>query len=304
MKGISFFSRTIAALFFICIFSLTGQAKAFSIDKPITGAGLKSTSFDLVRGIILVQAEMDGKMANFILDTGSPMMILNEKQGGNASEMQASTLNGDLSGEWKKINQFTWAGVHKFNVKALSMDISHLEYVTQKPIKGLIGYDFFGDFDLMLDFENQVVTLVPPNYMADTEKWNLKAELPFTLEGHIPVIEAHIGDVQLRLGLDTGAGTNLLDINRKKEIAPELLAPIRNASVVGLSSSSSSIVAADVLETTIAGTNYWNMRYIFSDISSLKNLKDNNVDGLLGYPFFESGKFTINYGKKVISIWE
>ena len=305
MKGIIFRNAnapTLLLTVFILILGLT-KTSAFgpglNYDKPV------STSFDLVRGIILVQAEMDGEKANFILDTGSPMMILNEKANQHTSELQANTLNGGLTGEWKKINQFSWAGVHKFNMNALSMDISHLEYVTDKPIKGLIGYEFFGDFDLMLDFENKVATLVPPTYVTSVEKWRLKSQIGFELEGHIPVIHAHIGDVHLRMGLDTGAGTNLLDISRKEEIAPELIAPINNASIVGLSSNgASSIVAADVLETTIAGNNYWNMRYVFSDISRLKNLKDNNVDGLLGYPFFQSGKFTINYGKRVINIWE
>ena len=262
-----------------------------------------STSFDVVRGIILVQAEIDGEFANFILDTGSPMMIINETPSASA-DMQANTLHGGLNGEWKKIQKFSWAGIHKFNMDAISMDISHLEYITEKPIKGLIGYEFFGDFDLLLDFESHIVTLVPEGYAYELSDWRLRTEVPFELEGHIPVIEANIGDVKCRFGLDTGAGTNLLDIKRMDEIAPELLAPIKNASVVGLASGKSSIKAADVLETTVAGHNYWNMRYIFSDISNLKNLKDNNVDGLLGYPFFQSGKFTINYNRKIISFWE
>lgn len=302
MKNITI-NHMIQCVLLTLIFAFSGQPSLsasndfLSLDKPI------STSFDLVRGIILVQAEMDGELSNFILDTGSPMMILNEKPQ-EATELQANTLGGGLTGEWRKIDQFSWAGVHKFNMNALSMDISHLEYVTEKPIKGLIGYEFFGDFDLMLDFENKIVTLVPPDFVVDVQKWKLNKELTFELEGHIPVIEAQIGDVELRLGLDTGAGTNLLDIKRKDEIAPELLAMINNASIVGLGAGSSSIVAADVLETTVAGTNYWNMRYVFSDISRLKNLKENKVDGLLGYPFFESGKFTINYNRQVISFWE
>ena len=293
------------AALWLCLsitFVTTGQAKTNNLTTTIVNSPF-STSFNLVKGIILVKAEMDGEIANFILDTGSPMMILNEKNV-RSDTPRANVLGGGVSGEWKKIDQFSWGGVHKFNMKALSMDISHLEYITNTPIKGLIGYEFFGDFDLMLDFENKIATLVPPDYVTNVVKWKLHKELPFDLEGHIPVIDVAIGDVQLRMGLDTGAGTNLLDINRKSEIAPELIALINNASVIGLGTNPTSIVAADVLETTIAGTNYWNMRYVFSDISHLKNLHENNVDGLLGYPFFQSGKFTINYKRKIISFWE
>ncbi len=303
MNVTSFSKKKGCLLIFCYLFLLIGTSKANTANYFGDPVEPLSSSFELVRGIILVQAELDGELANFILDTGSPMIILNG-QVTKSSEMQANTLHGSLSGEWKTIAKISWAGVQKFNIEALTLDISHLEYLTEKPIKGLIGYEFFGNYDLMLDFENEIVTLVPPNYAAITGKWKLKAELPFSLEGHIPVIEARIGDVKVRLGLDTGSGTNLLDVNRKNEIAPEFLAPIENAMVVGLGSNAQEIDAADVLETTVAEIKYWNMRYIFSDISGLTNLKENKVDGLLGYPFFESGKFTINYGRKVIGFWE
>ncbi len=305
MNVTSFSKKKRWGLILFFLFSLIGTSKTNTFSLADGPAKPLSSSFELVRGIILVKAELDGEMANFILDTGSPMMILNDRATTASPGSQANTLHGSLSGEWKKIAKISWAGVQKFNLDALTLDISHLEYLTEKPIKGLIGYEFFGDYDLLLDFENEVVTLVPQDYVEIAGNWKLKAELPFSLEGHIPVIEANIGDVKVRLGLDTGSGTNLLDIARKKEIAPELLAPVQNARVVGLGAGGSQqIDAADVLETTIAGTNYWNMRYIFTDISALKNLKENNVDGLLGYPFFESGKFTINYGRKVIGFWE
>ena len=262
-----------------------------------------STPFELVRGLIIVQAEVNGEMGNFILDTGSPMMILNGNNSENATK-QANTLSGDLMGEWKKINVFAWAGIKKFNLDALSMDIGHLEFLAGKPLKGLIGYEFFGNIDLLIDFENQQLRLVPAGGSPKMEGWTLQAEIPFTMEGHLAVIEANIGDAKFRFGLDTGAGVNLMDIGRKPEIAPELLAPAKSTQVVGLSQNSDSYLAADILETTIAGKNYWNMRYILTDISKLHNLENNNVDGLLGYPFFQSGKFTINYGKSVITIWQ
>ena len=284
----------------LSMFIQTGQAN--TDHAPSGNLGTSTSSFELVRGIIVVQAEIEGEYENFILDTGSPMMILNENPT-SSKAFQANTLQGEISGEWKKIDQFAWAGVRKFDLKALSMDIRHLESVTERPIRGLIGYEFFGDFDLILDFKNQLVTLAPQGFAAKLEGWSLQSDMPFTLEGHLPVIEANIGEAKFRFGLDTGAGANLLDLARKKEIVPELLAPIQNAEVVGVGSGFQNIVAADVLETTVNGINYWNMRYIFSDISHLRNLSDNNVDGLLGYPFFKSGKFTINYGRRIISFW-
>ena len=288
-------------LLFISSISINlGHAKTNTVHA--SGMGANTSKFELIRGIIVVQAEIEGKYENFILDTGSPMMILNENPS-SPDAFQANTLQGEISGEWKKIDQFAWAGVRKFDIKALTMDIRHLESVTERPIRGLIGYEFFGDFDLLLDFDNQILTLAPQGFADKLDDWNFQSEMSFVLEGHLPVIEMNIGEAKFRMGLDTGAGANLLDLSRKKEIVPELLAPVQNAEVVGVGSGFRNIVAADVLETTVNGVNYWNMRYIFSDISNLQNLRENNVDGLLGYPFFKSGKFTINYGRKIISFW-
>lgn len=292
----------------IICFALCAFLKPFHLfsnipsDKP-NPIEPHSTPFELVRGLIIVQAEINGESGNFILDTGSPMMILNGTPSCESST-QANTLNGDLMGEWQKINVFAWAGIKKFNLDALSMDIGHLEFLAGKPLKGLIGYEFFGNMDLLLDFENQQLRLVPTGGTTKMEGWKLQAEVPFEMEGHLAVIEAQIGDAKFRFGLDTGAGANLMDIGRKGEIAPELFAPIKSTNVVGLSQNSDRYQAANILETNIAGKNYWNMRYILTDISKLHNLQNNNVDGLLGFPFFQSGKFTINYGEKVIAIWQ
>lgn len=261
------------------------------------------TKFELVRGMVVVQAEMDGKLANFILDTGSPMMILNEKSEA-ASATQAAGLQGSMSGDWKTINMFSWAGVRKFDMQALTTDIGALEMVTNRPIAGLIGYEFLEDFELLMDFEHQLITLVPQGGNSKMEGWVLKSQIPFTMAGHLPVIEAQIGDKKLRLGLDTGANTNLLSSASAADLDAELVTPVSNAGVLGMGGDSFKMMAGDVVETSIGGLNFWNMRFVFSDISHLRNLVDHKVDGLLGFPFFKSGKFSVNYASQVISIWE
>ncbi len=261
------------------------------------------TNFELVRGMIVVQAELDGQPLNFILDTGSPMMILNEKVMESA-DFQANSLQGGMSGAWKTINMFAWAGVRKFDMQALSTDIGALEMVTNRPIAGLIGYDFLEGFELLIDFERLLITLVPQGSAVIMDGWALKSQLPFTMAGHLPVIEAKIGNVSLRLGLDTGANTNLLNASKADELDKELVTPVSSAGVIGMTGNAYKTYAADVVETSIGGLNFWNMRFVFSDISHLQNLVDNQVDGLLGFPFFKSGKFSVNYSTKVISIWE
>jgi hypothetical protein len=261
------------------------------------------SKFELVRGMVVVQAELDGRRANFILDTGSPMMILNDRDN-KAKAIQAASLHGSMAGDWKTIESFSWAGVSKYELPALTTDIGALEMVTNRPIAGLIGYKFLEDFDLLIDFENLLITLVPHGKPAVMKGWTLKTQIPFTMAGHLPVIEAKIGDKVLRFGLDTGANTNMLDLQKSFELEQGLVTPVNNAGVLGMSGSTNRTYAGNVVETTIGGLDFWNMRFVFSDISHLQNLVTNDVDGLFGFPFFKSGKFSINYSTKMISLWD
>lgn len=262
---------------------------------------VRLVNFSLVRGLVLIEAELNGVKGDFILDTGSPMLILNRK----ASELmqfEANTLQGALSGEWTTCD-LSWAGIHRFNLKALALDISHLEGITGKPIMGLVGYEFFGEMNLYLDFNLRKASLMTTAASDILNNTFIKENIPFTLEGHLPVIEAQIGSNKFRLGLDTGAGTNLLHLNRIGDIEPELLTPAGEAGLNGLAGSQK-VLSADIVETTIGASNYWNMRFVFTDISNLENLVSNQVDGLLGFPFFEGGKFSINYQEKILSVWK
>ncbi|MCB0522205.1 MAG: hypothetical protein H6577_13885 [Lewinellaceae bacterium] len=265
---------------------------------------LDGTPFEVIKGLLIVKAEINGEEGNFILDTGSPMMILNSRPGESQKSSHAKSLSGEISGQWEKIDEFSWAGIQKFGMEALCTDICHLETIAGKPLRGLIGYEFFGNLDLLLDFERQVLRLMPPGFSDNMEGGGPALQIPFTIVGHLAVIEAKIGEASFRLGLDTGAGINLLDSSRKKDIDKNLYIPAKDAKIVGLDQARSSYSVVEVLATSVAGKSYPNMQYLLTDISNLHNLSDNHVDGLLGYPFFQSGRFTINYTKKIISIWQ
>ncbi len=285
------------ALVMCCMISFSQQLLASSIILP------DATKFELVNGMVIVEAELNGNSANFILDTGSPMMILNEKNL-VATDFQAKSLQGPMAGNWRHISDFAWAGVHRFDLKALTTDISMLEAMTGRSIAGLIGYEFLENNELVLDFDKQLVTLVPAGVTANFEGWTLKSELPFTFAGHLPVVEVKIGDLTFHLGIDTGANTNLLNIDKAGELDAGLLRPVVGTGLVGMAGDSHKTSAADIMETNIGGLVFKDMRFVFTGISHLQNLMENGVDGLLGFPFFKAGKFSLNYSKRTISIWE
>lgn len=290
--------KALSPVFIGCVLAFCHPILAFNANIPPT-----TTEFELVKGLVIVQAKLDGQFGNFILDTGSSMMVLNEKTAATGV-FQASNFSGEVAGNWKSIGIFDFSGVQKYGLKALGTDIAPLEIIVNRPLAGIIGYDFLAGFELMLDFERRLITLAPAGEMVKVEGLKLRAEMAFSLAGHLPVIEAKIGDLTLRFGLDTGANTNLLSKEKVSLLYPALANLNTGASILGMSGNSYETGAVDVFETMVGEEGFRNMRYLITDFSQLQNLTANGVDGLLGFPFFQSGKFSLNYANKTFSIWE
>lgn len=259
------------------------------------------SKFELVRGIIIVQAKLNGTNANFILDTGSPGMVLNTIDS-NLGKWHERNPTEHLYYQGKTISHFQWAGIERVNLRTSEANMDMLEKLTNKPIGGLIGYDFLEGFELVLDFEQQLASLVSVSNNQDKFNNERLTKIPFEMAGHLPVVTAQIGGSQLRFGLDTGANTNLLDAKKLAEIDPSLITQFDESEMFGLIAFGQQAFAANIVETDLHGLVFGSMKYLFTDISHLKELSDNRVDGLLGFPFFQSGKFSINYATKELSI--
>ncbi len=288
----------------VACFSFIFANTAFSFPRyNITDFEPTKSHFDLVNGMILVETYFEGTIAYFILDTGSPVVILNQ-QTENIQNYQALSFQGNIAGEWIKISEISLAGVRKFNLNAMSMDLSHLEGIAERPIQGIIGHNFFEEYNLILDLEEKYVSVVPHKFFKAPEDWKLVVEMPFILEGHLPVIKAKLGKSEVRLGLDTGSGKNIIDLKITDELNQESLSYTENINVTGLSQLPESMGSVKIPITKIGGDNYEQMSYLICDLASFGKIKERNVDGLLGIPFFKYGKFTINYKSKRIQIWQ
>jgi hypothetical protein len=260
-------------------------------------------SFEMVNRIIFVEAVLNGEAGNFILDTGAPELVINATDFGSGSFL-ASGINGRMPARWVTIELFEWAGTQNWKIEAMTIDLSHLESITNREITGIIGYSVLKEYELFLDYKNNQIQLIKPEDSLYKQQQPL-AVIPFELNGHLPVIEVIIGERKLKMGLDTGASTNLICRKKQKKINPSCLLPLGKEKLAGLSPQSQSSPAVHIRCTRIEGINYFNMKFIFANISHLNHrLNYGKIDGLLGYPFFSSGKFSFDYHNQRIYVWE
>ena len=78
--------------------------------------------FELANGLILVEASVNGDTGSFILDTGSPMVVVNPK---NISDLQISRTQSETAfrGQPVLVKHFAWAGIEREGLEALAMDM-------------------------------------------------------------------------------------------------------------------------------------------------------------------------------------
>ncbi len=264
--------------------------------------GVKEVAFELDGGIILVEAELNNSKGTFVLDSGAEGLILNNfvKKGKKA---EVTGVNGTVEAFTVIVENFTWADISYPKMEAISMDLSHLESLTNRKISGLIGYELIKNFEILIDYEAQEMQIIGLE-MIGVNLQKPIVSFTLTFDNHLPVIEAIIGNEKLRLGLDTGAEVNLLDTEVLTQISRVASKPISSSKIYGVGTKQASTQLVKVALTKIERAAYRQMDYVLTDLSMINSQDQNmDIDGILGFPFLSSCKFSINFKTQELHVW-
>ena len=258
--------------------------------------------FELVNGMIIVQASVNGVLGDFILDTGSPGIVLNSVEHEPSTSFSASGIGGELEIGSVTVEHFKWGIIEKAEIEGFTLDIGHLELATGRKIMGLIGFEVFQQYELLFDYPNNVVSIYNASKVKKYKKKPV-AEVPFKMCGHVPVIAVKVGKKKAFLGLDSGAETNLLDDSFLKPLKKSFLKNNRKEIVIGLDQEEQEVDAALLKTSEINGVKLSEMKFLFMDLENFEHQFETRFDGLLGFPFFREHAVSINYKERKIYIW-
>lgn len=263
----------------------------------------KSTAFELVGGMIFIEANVNGRVGNFILDTGAPGIILNDVPTKTSEELQAGGIAGNINIGQIKIDDFSWGNIKLSNCDGYVLDISHLEKSLDRTIAGLIGFDVLADFELLFDYDNKLIQILDARDNELHRNNKPVKKIAFQKQGHLPVIQAKIGRKNYHFGLDTGAEVNLLDKAVFEQLPGDLIQEITAEAIQGLGDQEQIVQAAIIEHTQVATIDFPKMKFLAIDFSAINKNQDISIDGLLGFDFLQQSKVSINYKKQKIYIW-
>ncbi|WKB82099.1 aspartyl protease family protein [Cellulophaga lytica] len=218
------------ALIFCLLFPFLSGAQNFELPE---GKKYEKIKFKLINNLIVLPAKINGAQFTFILDTGvsKPILFNFSNQDSvdikNVSEITIKGLGGGepiralkSKGNLLELNSFKNTNQLVYIVLEKDLNFSPKLGV---PIHGILGYDFFKNHIVEINYTNTFIKVYNPNTYKQSK--NKKIEyLPLSLERKKAYIEAAAllkqNTVPVKLLIDTGSSDAVwLFENKVKGIA-------------------------------------------------------------------------------------
>lgn len=256
---------------------------------------------ELEQGIIFVEATIDGQKGTFILDTGSPALLLNDKIIRRGAKKMLSVAS-DYPVQAVRIGHFTWAGIQKQGLEALVMDLSHLEKTHKREIVGVIGYPAFSDYSILIDTQNERILIAKSKSDPFEHYARPQYALAFTLRQHLPVLQVRIGQRSYTFGFDSGSSANFIDQSLLEALPADHYRLSGEQEVYGFSSEPQQLPLVHIPAFSLEGPYLPEAAFLVADFSRFAE-SGLQVDGLLGFPFIEGKIVSLDYREKELIFW-
>jgi hypothetical protein len=203
-------------IYLLCFSFSPARAQYFDLNN---GEKTVKLPFRLIRNLVIIKLKINDKGPfNFILDTGVGLMIITDPMMVDSINIQNKrTIKMTGLGEGDAYEAYVTPplnidipGLKSYDVAAAILKTDHfnLSNFAGLPIHGLLGYEFFNNLAVKLNFTDSTITV----YRAqDTRSFRKGTKIPLTIEGRKPYIEAKVklpnGTEQMcKLVVDLGAG--------------------------------------------------------------------------------------------------
>ncbi len=171
------------------------------------GADNLAIPFELVNGLIIVEAEIDGHSNNFIVDSGANGILLNGQS--IESNISYATLSGALDGSEKSIDKLVVGDFEWLDLQGFSTDLSGLEAYLDRSIGGILGASIFVSHSIVIDYVDSHILIFEHGF--GEEVTSDLSVIDFEVVYDLPVAKIDIDGHTYSFIIDSGASTNFID---------------------------------------------------------------------------------------------
>ena len=206
----------LAFLCLLCIQNLPAKAQYFEIDGSRRSVSMK---FRLIRNLVIIPLKINDKGPfNFILDTGVGFMIITEPNLVDSIALQSKrSIKMTGLGEGNEYEAYVTpalkidiSGLKSYDVAAAILKTDHfnLSNYVGIPVDGLLGYEFFNNLAVKLNFIDSTLTVYRPQ---NARLFKKGTKIPMTIESRKPYMRTRVKlqngtEQSAKLVIDLGAG--------------------------------------------------------------------------------------------------
>lgn len=291
-----------------CTTTLSAQLPTDHHEKTEPAIDEDVINIPLLRkgNLFFIDASVDNQSGKFIFDLGAPGLVLNSTYFRDFEEdhsFQSGTMLGmEESTRIYNVERFEMHGMQKFHTKAYVSDLGNVENQRNIKILGLAGVSLFKGYVLEVNFRLSQLILYPE---LDTSQIGSPLILSSKIEtyGDKLTLSSKHGKHRLKLLLDTGAEMNVLDKDLPDEVY-EGMKIQRTQRLVDGNGGSAQAVVASIGGLTIGERPFRKMKTLIVDLRSMSKAYGLPIDGMLGYPFFSSGRVYLDLRKKELLMYQ
>ncbi len=275
----------------------------------IINASTTRIPFKIIDQLIIVEVKILNKEGNFIIDTGSETLILNSAHFKPTrihrdNGQRKSGIHNDIENVKKKyLDLLSIKNLSLEKLNADVIDLSHIEKIKKIKLLGIIGYSVLKDFEVFIDMYLNQITITKTDKNGKRLSGKVYAEeiqdsIDFQLKKHTIVLNAFVGDKEVKFGLDTAAEYNQLNKNLDSEIL-DYFYPSKELKLTGASGKKMKVLAGKLYRVRLNDSIYFGpMKTVLTNLRKMNNAFGTHLDGVLGFEFFAQKRTIINYKKK------
>lgn len=265
--------------------------------------------FKLIDHLIVVEAELLNQKGNFIIDTGSENLILNQVHFSNfyayqRKEAASSGILQTIDNPYeKRIKELALSNFKLKNKTSDVINLSHIETSKKVKLLGIIGFSILKDYEVFIDLYLNQITLTKVDKFGNklSDKVYLEKitdSLDFNLKNHTIIINGTVNYQSIRFALDSGAEFNQINKSVNKK-ALRYFIPKRRLSLSGAGNRTIKVMAGKLHRVKLSKTIYFGpMQTVLTNLEKMNEAFGTQVDGVLGYEFFAQKRTIINYQKE------
>ena len=294
------------------------KASNIVLSDPIVSCDSSEAVIPFTRAgnLILIKAKADTTEGDFILDTGAPNLVLNityfrdYTSTATSTQEQGGITGSTTSADPTIIRQFSFGPIKYSNLDADRINLGHIENSKGLRIFGLLGFQLFSRFEMIIDYEKSVIyfhligkkeaNTYSSDQLQDTSLYNV---FPITVIDNKLLTTAHVEGKKLMFLIDTGAESNILDSRLPDKVFQNVNVTGR-VSLAGTGSKKADALVGDLKNLKLGDLNISSLPIVVANLEKMCTAYDRCLDGMLGFDFLSLHKIGFNFVKRKMYIWK